>query len=143
LDLDQEMTRLATNLFAALFLSLDLEDEDAAFSEHWHGMLNGLSRRMATPFQFLLKIPSKQNREFDKSWQAVEDRLGHIISAHRSGNGQFNDFLSMWLAASHLKSNNGELSDRALRDQVLLMLLAGRKNVSNALVWSCHLLSQH
>lgn len=142
LDLDQEMTRLVTNLFAALFLSLDLEGEDGAFGEHWHGMLNGLSRRMATPFQFLLKIPSKQNREFDKSWRAVEDRLGHIISAHRSGNGQFNDFLSIWLAAAQLKSN-AELSDKALRDQVLLMLLAGRKNVSNALVWSCHLLSQH
>jgi cytochrome P450 len=142
LDLDQEMTRFVTNLFAALFISLDLEGEDAAFGEHWQRMLNGLSRRMATPFQFLLKIPSKQNRDFDESWQAVEDKLYQLISAHRAGDTPFNDFLATWLAALPAKSN-GDLSDKALRDQVLLMLLAGRKNVSNALVWSCHLLAKH
>jgi len=142
IDADEEMTRLVTNVFAALFLSLDLDGEDAALEPHWNGMLAGFSRRMAAPLKFLLRVPSSSNREFHQHQAAVEEGLSSVIADHLRCPRQFDDLLTAWLGTSESKCAS-PLSAKAIRDQMMLLLLAGRKNVSNALVWTCHLLAGH
>jgi cytochrome P450 len=141
-DLDEEMTRLVTNAFAALFVSLDLDREDAALAPHWRSMLAGFSRRMAAPLGFLLRVPSAANREFQRSLGAVEERLTTVIADHQRCPHRYHDLLSAWLETSASKGACPAVA-KSIRDQLMLLLLAGRKNVSNALVWAFHLLAAH
>lgn len=142
IDVDQEMTQLVTHMFASLFLGTDLDHEDMAFGQDLTDMLAGFSRRMALPLQFLLKTPSKRNRAFERSLKAVEGRLYEIFHRERDRGACHGALLGKWIEKAQQKSNQ-PLSDRDLRDQVMLLLLAGRKNVANALSWSFHLLGQH
>lgn len=141
-DVDRDITRLVTHLFASLFLSLDLDAADAELSHVWERTLTGLGRRMAAPLAVLHKFPSQRNREFAAALAQVEQRLYQCIQTRRCGASQSHDFLALWMQASQAEDGAG-LSDKSLRDQLLLMLLAGRRNVANALSWSCHLLGQH
>jgi cytochrome P450 len=140
-DIDQEMTTLVTHLFAHLFAGLDLDGADESLAPHWNAMLNGLSRRMAMPFRFMLSIPTRANREFQVASEFVERRLAVLIRDHRQADPGIADALSGWLRASNMRGI--ELSEKSVRDQLVLLLLAGRKNVSNALTWACHLLGKH
>jgi cytochrome P450 len=133
IDVDEEMTRLVTDAFASLFVSLDLDREDTALAPHWRGMLAGFSRRMAAPLNFLLRVPSAANREFQRSIGAVEERLSTVIADHQGCPHRYNDLLSAWLETSASKGAC-PASAKSIRDQLMLLLLAGRKNVSNALV---------
>lgn len=142
IDVDKEMTQLVTRMFAALFLGVDMEHEDSTLEQDLSRMLRGFSKRMATPFQFLLNVPSKRNREFDQALKAVEDRLYRTIQTRRHLDERPRDCLTMWMEAAAQHGDAG-LDDRSLRDQVMLLLLAGRKNVANALSWSFHLLGQY
>lgn len=139
IDVDGEMTRLVTNVFASLFLSLDLDREDAALAPHWCGMLAGFSRRMAAPLKVLLRIPSPSNRDFQRCLGAVENRLSTVIADHQGCPLRYRDLLSAWHETTVLK-RACPYSARSIRDQMMVLLLAGRKNVSNALVWAWHLL---
>jgi cytochrome P450 len=139
IEIDGEMTRLSTEVFASLFLSLDLERADSALAPHWCGMLAGFSRRMAAPLKVLLRIPSRYNREFYRCLGEVEDRLTQVIADHTRCPHQYRDLLSAWLETTASK-RACPYSARSIRDQIMVLLLAGRKNVSNALVWTCHLL---
>jgi cytochrome P450 len=140
-DVDREMTTLVTHLFARLFAGLDLDGADKALAPHWHAMLNGLSRRMAMPFPFLPRLPTRANRDFQVASEFVECRLAGIIRDHRESPRDFADMLSAWLHASNMRGV--PVSDKSIRDQLVLLLLAGRKNVSNALTWACDLLGKH
>ena len=142
IDMDEEMTRMVTNAFASLFVSLDLDGKDRVLAPHWCGMLAGLSRRMAAPLEILLRLPSRSNREFDTCRKAVELRLSTVIADHERCPHGFKDLLSAWLETSTSKGGC-PASPKGIRDQMMLLLLAGRKNVSNALVWACHLLAGH
>ena len=142
IDADQEMTRLVTRVFSSLFLSLDFDGEDAALEPHWHGMLAGFSRRMAAPLKILLRWPSASNREFHRCLAVVKERLSTVVADHQRCPHRFNDLLSAWIKTSESKGA-GPLSGKTIGDQMMLLLLAGRKNVSNALVWACHLLATH
>jgi cytochrome P450 len=141
MDLDREMTALVTNMFARLFAGIDLDGADADVAQDWNTVLNGFSRRMAMPFRFLLGIPTRANRRFRTSLEAVEQRLAAVVREHRQCPHRSSDVLSAWLRSSHTRGE--ELSEKTIRDQVILLLVAGRKNVSNALTWACHLLGQH
>jgi cytochrome P450 len=140
-DIDREMTTLVTHLFARMFAGLDLDGADKGLAPHWHAMLNGFSRRMATPFGFLLRLPTGANRDFQNASARVEPSLAAVIRDRRQHARGSADMLSAWLQASHMRGL--ELSDKSLRDQLVLLLLAGRKNVSNALTWAFHLLGEH
>jgi cytochrome P450 len=142
IDLEEELALLVTNVFASVFLSLDLEGEDRALAPQWRIMLNGFSRRMATPFRFLLSMPTRANRDFQAALGAVEQRLHSTIDAHCQCPHRFTDLLSSWLQTSGAKGSL-PMSEKSIRDQIMLLLLAGRKNVSNALAWSCYLLARH
>jgi cytochrome P450 len=139
IDVDSEMTRLVTNIFAGLFLSLDLEDADSALAPHWCGMLAGFSRRMAAPLKVLLRIPSRSNRDFHRRLGVVEERLTGVIAGHQGCPHRYGDLLSAWLESTTAKGACPH-SAKSVRDQMMVLSLAGRKNVSNALVWACHLL---
>lgn len=142
IDLEDDLTTLVTNIFALVFLGLDLDGEDRALAPHWRTMLNGFSQRMATPFRFLLSAPTRANRDFQAALSAVEERLRTAIAVHCQCPHRFNDLLSSWLDVSGQK-RGGRPSEKSIRDQIILLLLAGRKNVSNALAWSCYLLARH
>lgn len=141
IDVDHEMTTLVTSLFANLFVGLDLNGADAAIAPAWSSMLNGYSRRMAAPFEFLLRLPTRANREFQAARQTVERRLARAIDDHLQCPHRFRDVLSAWLLAGD--DHDAGLTQKSMRDQLVLLLLAGRKNVANALTWAFHLLGRN
>jgi cytochrome P450 len=141
IDIDTEMTQFATKILASLFLGLDLEGEDRDLASHWYTTLDGFSRRMAVPLKFMLAVPHRANREYHASLALVEHRINSLIRERKQCSHGFTDVLSMWLTTANAK--NDAPAEKSTRDQVMLLLLAGRKNVSNALTWACHQLARH
>ncbi len=142
IDVDVEMTRFVTHLFASLFVGLELDGADAPLAAAWERTLNGLSRRMAAPLPALLELRRREACEFDDALKNVEQRLRELIRARRERTSCPGDLLATWMQGAAARGG-AALGDRDHRDQMMLLLLAGRKNVSNALSWSCHLLGTH
>jgi cytochrome P450 len=141
MEVDVEMARFVTNVLASLFLGLELDGADRDLAHHWYTMLDGFSRRMAVPLKFMLAIPHRANREYSAALAVVEQRIHSLIRDRRQCPHRFSDMLSQWLTTAREKERTPD--EKSIRDQIMLLLLAGRKNVSNALTWSCHLLAQH
>jgi cytochrome P450 len=140
-DVEQAFTRMVTDAFALLFLGVDLGGGDADLREDWDRMLTGLSARMAMPFAFLQKIPTRYNRSFERSFGAVSARIAAIVEARRRGE-RAGDLLDAWIEAACREGDAG-FDAKAVQDQILLLLLAGRKNVANAMTWGAYLLGRH
>jgi cytochrome P450 len=141
-DLVYETTRFVTELFALLFAGVELSGRHAHLGECWEHMLDGWTRRMSSPLPLLHRLPTRKNRRFRAALLSVETALREIIRSRRdSGKGQ-GDLLSAWMHAPCAKDASA-MNDKSLLDQLMLLLLAGRRNVANALAWSFHLLALH
>jgi cytochrome P450 len=142
MDFSAETTNFITGLFALLFAGIDFNGKDAHLRECWECMLDGWARSMAAPLPLLLRLPSRTNRRFRAAVRTIETALRETIGARRDGGHCGGDLLTAWVHAPCAHGAEG-MNDKSLRDQLALLLLAGRRNVANALTWSCYLLARH
>ena len=53
------------------------------------------------------------------------------------------DLLQTLMGSQDLEGDITQMSDTQLRDEVMTIFLAGHETTSNALTWTCYLLSQY
>ncbi len=82
----------------------------------------------------------------DKKMQAlineIDEIVYSIISERKNNQGNFDDLLDMLLQARYEDTGEG-MTDQQLRDESMIMLLAGHETSANALTWAFYLLHQH
>jgi len=86
------------------------------------------------------RLPTPGHLRAQRALRRLDGVVHRIIAERRVRPGTGNDLLSMLLEAHY---EEGGMSDRQLRDEVMTMLLAGHETTSNALAWTFHLLSRH
>ncbi|WP_169743108.1 cytochrome P450 [Knoellia subterranea] len=97
-------------------------------------------RRGLAPVRTPRAWPTPRNlrgRAHQRQLWALCDR---IIAERRASEGADSDLLGRLLAA---RDGAESLSDREIRDQVLIFLLAGHETTSTALTYALHLLGRH
>jgi len=88
-----------------------------------------------------LKITGKAN--FYKSLRKEIDQIVYdIIDERRKSEEQHNDLLDMLLNAKY--EDTGEtMNNQQLRDESMILIVAGHETSANALTWALYLLAQH
>jgi cytochrome P450 len=145
-DVADAMNRLTLRIAGRCFFGQDISEESSAIGAALSAVLDEFTRLVAAPFVGFEHIPTPANLRYRRAVLALDAAAREIIAARRqameAGEEAGDDLLSMLLAARDPETGEG-LSDQALRDEVLTMLLAGHETTANALAWTLILLSRH
>ncbi|NQX59992.1 cytochrome P450 [Paenibacillus qinlingensis] len=139
--LDQErmitddISNITFSIIAKTLFSLDGNDHSRAIREPYELINRMCSERMRSLMAVPLFISTAKNRAYKDALQALDSAVYSIIQQRRlnpeQGNG---DLLSVLLTA---KDENGAgMSDRELRDELMIMFIAGHETSANALSWA-------
>jgi cytochrome P450 len=146
-DVGADMAQLTLAAVGRALFGADLRDEARAISAVLAGVLRrgaslGALLAFATPLLGPLHraFPKRASILFPRERAELERIVGPVIASRRhSPDGE--DLLSLLLAA---RDDAGTaLDDAAVRNEVVMLILAGHETTANALTWTWYLLAQH
>lgn len=141
LDVAEEMMALTLRIVAEALFGADVESATRKVGKALEVVLHVTNARVKRPFDVPPGLPTPENLRFRRAVGVLDDVVGGMIRARRSGETR-DDLLSMLMQARDPETGRG-MDDRQLRDEVLTVLLAGHETTANALTWSFYLLSRH
>ena len=103
--------------------------------------LERLERQMgANPFEVVAK---EQNRDlkFAFRFRSLTKLVAELIARRRREGDDQSDFLSMLMSSRD--QHDAPMSDKALIDEVLTLIVAGHETTAAALTWTWYLISRH
>lgn len=107
---------------------------------------NVLNEQVVTRFRTGNLVPPALPTRYDRQWREAMremDRVVYeIIAERRRRPEDTGDLLSMLMLARD-EETGAQMDDRALRDEVITMLLAGHETTATALTWAWGLLDAH
>ena len=136
-----DMMHLTLNVVAETLFATDLREEV-------HELADAINRIMGL-YNFLVMLPAAEwlvhvrppgLAAFVRARKRIDAVVHRMIEAHRNQHSDRGTLLDLMLAASPDRSPTAE---KALRDQVITIFLAGYETVANALAWTWYLLSQN
>jgi enediyne biosynthesis protein E7 len=95
----------------------------------------------ANPFEVLTAEPAR-NLQFAYRFRSLGKWINAVITRRREHQEEHYDYLGMLMNARD-KDTGSAMSDRALLDEVLTLIVAGHETTASGLNWAWYLLSQH
>ena len=157
-DVSEEMMRLTLDIICKSVLNYDIESEARQVGKALT-TVRKYSKRLQSPIGHVLdKIPVlpavKGAREAKKEldslmYQMIADRRRRKKEQDYNNNGKSHDeddLLSRLMQAQDSNSPNSnqeQMSDKQVRDEVMTIFIAGHETTANALAWTFYLLSQN
>lgn len=90
-------------------------------------------------------LPLPRNRRIQRAMARLDDTVLRVIAERRAvrqkGHDDRGDVLSILLEARD--DEGGGLTDRQLRDEIMVLMLAGHETTANMLAWAWYLLATH
>lgn len=127
IDITAEMSELALEVILRALFSDD-------FDSH-------IVQQGDNPFSFLVEDFTRDLKVAVR-FRALTKLVAKIMSKRREEHRIEHDFLSM-LMESRDKDTNLPMTDKALIDEVMTLIVAGHETTSGSLNWTWYLLSQH
>src|ERR1700691_655423 len=140
-DIAIDMMHLTLNVVARTLFATDLREEVyelAAAINRIMGLYNFLVMLPAAEWLVHLRPPGLA--AFVRARRRIDAVVYRMIDAHQCSGVDRGSLLDLMLAASPADE---EGSRQSLRDQVIIIFLAGYETVANALSWTWYLLSQN
>jgi len=141
-DVDHETNRLALDIVAKSVFGSDLSRDMSDISDSLNAALQTFPASMLPFAELLDNLPIPNNRRLWAAQQRLWSVVDRMIREHRAGAGDPDDLLSMLLEARDEAGAVG-MSDEAIRDEALTILLAGHETTANAMAWAFYLLERH
>ena len=136
-DLARVMMRLTLGIVAEALFGADLTAEASRIGDALTEALHAF-RSLSLPLGgLLLALPLPRARRFRAARAELEAAVASLVSRH--GASRQDDLLGRLLDAREA----GVFDDRAVRDEVMTLLLAGHETTALALTWAFHLLASH
>ncbi|HEV3301630.1 MAG TPA: cytochrome P450 [Planctomycetaceae bacterium] len=145
IDVADEMMRLTMRIVGETLLGTDVTGEASDVGPALSLVLDEVSRRIHTPWNFLERLPLAGNRRYERALQTLNRSVQKIIDEHRAEPARAvrsEDLLTMLMAARD-EETDSKMSDQQLRDEVMTFFLAGHETTAKALTWTFYLLSKH
>jgi cytochrome P450 len=140
LNLHAEMMRLTGTIAAKTLFSTELDAEGEEVIRAFDAVTAEIAARFRRPFKIPDWVPTPGNRRYRAGIARLDRLVYRIIEAHRHGEPS-HDVLGLLMNA---RTETGEaLADRALRDEVVTLFLAGHETTALALTWAFYLLARH
>lgn len=140
-DAYEEMIRLTLRIVTRTLFSVEV-DTSSEFAKALDFLNRDAARRFVSALPIPPILPFGKDREFRRARAVVYSFVENILNQRRRSDTSKDDLLGMLMEAKD--ADTGEsLSEADIRDEVLILLLAGHETTANALTWTWYLLSQH
>lgn len=137
-----QMEALTLAVAAKTLLGADIDADAQELGRAVHELMDLFNPVLLLMADILEKFPLPPTRRLNRSKATLDAAIYRIIDRHRAA-GTGDDLLSMLLDAQDDAGNGRRMTDVQLRDEVLVILLAGFETIANALTWTWYLLSNH
>lgn len=143
IDLSKEMMKLtlrivAKSLFGTGIKNEDLEVIDHVITEQQKFIISKVRQPYLRPWYFI----NGENRRQAKISGQLDELLRGIINDRRNSGEHQDDLLDMLLSVRYEDTGEG-MTDQQLRDESLILFVAGHETSANALTWMWYLLGKH
>ncbi len=141
IDLAPELTRLTLEVIVEVFFGQELGPGGASLVEAITQLMEGLGEQANMTFNIPMTITPRGKRDFDSALGEVDAFCQGLIDRRRqqmnAGGAVPKDLLNDLMG-----SMTPRLDDRALRDEVVTLLISGHETTALILTWSFILLAQ-
>jgi cytochrome P450 len=143
-DMHHEMTRITLGIIGETMFGSDVGEKATQVSRVLKDVFS-LVTRVNDPIRgvFLSILPLPSNIRFLRARHTLDRIVYGLIRERRAQAGDRDDLLSLLLNARDAEGDGSGMTDRQVRDEVLIIFLAGHETTANALTWTWYLLSQH
>lgn len=126
-NLTDDMSELTLNVVLRSIFGSDLEKLE--------------SQRGGNPFDVVTKEQAR-NLQFAYKFRSLTKLVAALVQRRRKAREEHFDYVSMLMSARD-KETGDAMTDRALIDEVLTLVVAGHETTASGLNWAWYLLSQH
>lgn len=134
-DVSRAMMELTLRVVCRTLFSHDVASDTDAVAAAMSSLQDGVS----TPDLLPAWVPTPHRKKFRASVAAIDSIVYRMIEDRRRGAPR-DDLLQSLVTAS---DEQGALSEKEVRDQLVTLFLAGHETTSHALTWTWYLLSQN
>jgi len=137
-DVDAAMMRTTLEVVGASLFSTDLGSSATELVRAVTGALDQVVSRARSPLAPPLRWPTPGNRRLRRAVATLDERVAQMVAARRPGgpSGAGEDLLGLLLAAAEEDPPARRPSGRAVRDEVVTLIVAGHETVASALTWA-------
>jgi cytochrome P450 len=136
-----EMMRLAMSVISRSIFTLDIGEDFAEAGEALTQILDFASQRSVSLLTLPLSVPTPGNQRLKGALATIDEFLYGII-ADRRRKPPGDDLLSLLMATGDAETGES-MSEKQLRDEVLITFFAGHETTAQLLTWAWYLLSEH
>lgn len=141
LAINAEMMALTLRVVAKALFDADITAQAGRVKMALETLLQVATETITTPIPLPAWLPTARNRRSKRATKALDEIVYEIIDTRRRSGEDTGDLLSMLLEA---RDDEGRgMSDKAVRDEAVTLILAGHETTANALTWAFYLLAQH
>ncbi len=141
IDMHREMMALGLQIAAKTLLDADVTDDLEAMEQAAYWVIDEVADRFSRPVVVPDWVPLPGHRRYLKGIAHLERMVYRVIAENRAGKHASAGFLSLLMSA---RDEAGKpMTDKALRDQICNMLLAGFETSALSMAYGFHLLGQH
>ena len=141
-DLYDEMMRVTLRVVGETLLGQDVSDASSKVGLALEQAIHITNKRVVRPFDIPTWLPTPENLRLKRAITDLDDVVQQIIDTERSNSTQGEHLLSMLLHAKDPETQES-MSDKQLRDEVLIMFVAGHETTANTLAWFWYNIATH
>jgi cytochrome P450 len=135
INITSETTALAMRVVIRALFSSGLTGDEKRLAEAMTVILDEIAFRFDIPFYPPLSVPTPRNRRAREAIRIVDEMVFRLISQRRANPEVKDDLLAMLMEARDEDDGTG-MTDQQLRDEVLIMFLAGHETTANTMAWA-------
>jgi cytochrome P450 len=143
-DMGQAMSRLTLSIIWPVLFGRELGPEAMLIAESIEVGHRLINKQYHSLFAQLtpLWLPTKLHRDFSRVHGRLDSFVGELIrTRRREPREDQEDVLSLLCLATD--ESGAPLTEQAIRDELMTLMLAGHETTANALTWTWFLLAQH
>lgn len=141
IDAMHEMMALALDVVGKTLFNSEIPEDKRRIAGAIEAIMNADSLLLHPFAPVLMRLPLRRVRRFRAALKDLDVIVYRIIAAHRAHGGE-GDLLDMLMAARDEETGEG-MCDKALRDEVLTLFLAGHETTANTMAWAWRLIAEH
>lgn len=142
IDLDVHMQTLSLRSVSVTLFGMDATDEVEPIVAATGFLSEEVVARGLAPIRLPRWLPTRLHRKLDAAEEELARRVDAIVDRGRARDEERDDLVSLLLRVKDPETGEG-LSDVEIREQALVLLLAGYDTTSTALTFALHLLGRH
>ena len=139
--INQEMMHVTMSVISRSMFGLDIGEHFKETGDGLRYLLQHVSERGLSSIDWPAWVPTESNRRLKNAVRVVDEFLYGVIRERRA-HGLGEDLLSLLMTARDAET--GEvMSEKQLRDEVLITFFAGHETTAQTLTWTWAMLAQH